>query len=329
MRHRGQGESGAVAIVVAVFVAFVALGLAAVVVDLGGVFSSQRGLVTDTDAMALAGARAASFELGDCGAAEGAAAQAANQLGAANDVEDVTGISVNCSAGSRFGTVTVDAREGSPGWFSGEALVAGGTSTAVFERSSPPLPGLSFCENQFSDLGPELGPITLAYRFTNALPEGKGCPIAQNGAPITSGGWGWLKNDGTDDWIYDVPSSCATAYGPNWCLGTTGTNLINTDFVSRGETFVFPLFDASDGRGQSNNPTRFNIVGFGLGTLIGCSQNQNLVGLATGSCNGAVRWISVDVERLWSLGDELVRDPRLSQLRVSICGVSAGASCPM
>ncbi len=326
--QRQENDSGAVAVIVALFFASIAIILAAIVIDLGGLWSSQRGLVTDTDAMALAGARAASFELGSCNDAEAVAVKAVNELGELNQAESISDIIVDCAEGRRFGTVRVDADEGSPGWFSGAALTAAGTSTAVFERSSPPLPGLSFCENQFSELGEELGPVTLAYRFTSELPEGKGCPVGRPGAPITSGGWGWLVNDGSEDWIYDLPGSCNTTYGPNWCLGTTGTNEINTDFVSRGEDFVFPLFSESDGRGRSNDPTRFNLVGFGVGTLLGCSQNQNLQGVATGSCNGAVRWISVDVENLWRFGEDIVDDPRLSILRTTICGVRAGSSCP-
>jgi hypothetical protein len=328
MKRVGNGESGAVAVIVSVFIAFVAVIAAAIVVDLGGLWSTQRGLVIDTDSMALAGARAASFELDSCAEAETAANRAVDELGVLNDVESVSGVAVDCVAGRRFGTVRVDADQGSPGWFSGQPLSAGGTSTAVFERSSPPLPGLSFCENQFSDLGVDLGPVTLAYRFTSELPEGKGCPIGRPGAPITSGGWGWLVNDGSEDWIYGLPSSCQTAYGPNWCLGTTGTNLINTDFVERGDEFVFPLFNESDGRGRSSDPTRFNLVGFGVGTLLGCSQSPSLAGLATGACQGAVRWISVDVENLWRFGDDIDEDPRLSILRTSICGVRAGSSCP-
>jgi uncharacterized membrane protein len=49
-------RGGAVAIIVAVFIAFVAVGILALAVDIGSLWQSQRALVTDTDAAALAGA---------------------------------------------------------------------------------------------------------------------------------------------------------------------------------------------------------------------------------------------------------------------------------
>ena len=57
--------------------------------------------------------------------------------------------------------------------------------------------------------------------------------------------------------------------------------------------------------------------------------DDDLDGLATEACQGAERWISVDVEYLWKFGDDDINeDPRLKILRTSICGVRAGSSCP-
>lgn len=323
-RGADRGADGAVAVTVAVFLLFVGLAIAALAVDLGGGWATQRELVTDTDALALTGARTLAEEFSRCGTPEATAAVQASvaALATANGLggDDLGAVGITCGPQGRWGTVRVDAARTTAGWFAAEELLVGGTTTALFTRSGPAMPGLAICANQFLPLT-GTGPIEIGYRFQTAaaLGEDRLCPEgwAGQGAGAQPGGWGWLAL-GAGDWVYAPETVCPGG----WCPGHTGTNLINDKGFNPGLELLFPLFDHSRGQGAGHE---FHLSGWGAARLLGCT---NVSGATPGACNGARRWIVLDDVSLWRPGDDPNADPRFREVATAICGVRAGDHCP-
>ncbi len=280
-----QEEAGAVAVVVAVFIAFVVLGLSALAIDGGSLWQSQRALVTDTDAMALAGARTlAEFEECSTGGSQKAAVETTvHELATRNGVDpsDVEPIELDCSGGAR--TVTVRANEASEGWFSGrDDLSAAGVTTAASRWLE--FSGLAFCENFFvatnfpgfftqDDLAAE-DPIVedawlnMPYNAnSNKLPAGVTSKLCEDngGSGTLPGGWGWLDSTSFQEL---PPYVCGADLDGNWCDGDTGTNELNQWPVEPGDAFNFPVFDEAQGQGSNGE---FRVVGIGQALLVGCS----------------------------------------------------------
>lgn len=320
--QRSTSCDGAVAVMVAVFLAGLLIVIGAVAIDLGGGWSTQRGLVTDTDAMALGGARILAEYYTDCASAQGAVEATVTDLAVRNGLaaSAIDAVRIACGPAGRWGTVRVDGTDTSTAWFNGADLDVAGTTTAMFERSGPWLPGLAVCENQF--LGSPAyqddptGTIAIGYRFQNAEAIGveRLCPEGRDGegAGAQPGGWGWLAPSG-DDWAYGATG---------WHPGDTGTNLINDKEFNPGRDLLFPLFDTSRGQGAGHE---FRLSGWGSATVEGCT---NVEGATPGPCNGARRWIVLSDVSLWFYGDDPNDDPRYSIIDVSICGVRAGDHCP-
>lgn len=361
MGRSSEDEGGAVAVIVAIFMAFTVLGLAAVSIDLGSLWSSQRSLVTDTDAMALAGAMTlAQFER--CDEAPNspqfeAVEDAVVEIGADNgiaqaDIELTPGQLVQCVGQRRI--VEVRGGEDSEGWFSGrEDLRAGGVTAAEHHRI--PFPGLSFCKEFIPDGGSIVGPediddhttwsvgdpvpanaVIMPYgtNFSGGSPEtldlqdlNDECYSDTHGASRIPGGWGWLEQGA--NWEDGAPFDCDFDPSENWCLSDTGTNELNLWEVENGDVFTFPVFDAAAGTGGGGgpNPGRFRVIGIGQAQLVGCSSgSQQSASDApfVSNCRGSARWM-----HLIPIGYEDVDVNDMQDLldRVypppRICGVSA------
>jgi hypothetical protein len=278
-------QDGAVAIIVAVFIAFVGVGLLAFATDIGSLWQSQRALVTDTDAAALAGAIELAEDWmengGECGDRAAAEAEAVSVL-ALNDPEnEVVDTAADCepdpsSAVDFAGWVQMTARQPSPGFVSGrDDLSAGGTTTAEFLLGVSAFDdGLAIC----ADLFPGTGQLVPQFTLNNgnlAIPYalhavgtyeeelGSSCGIEDQWptggpggpAPNTPGGWGWLS--GTCEPELDGSGT--------WCNIRTGTNLINSFGSNLGKEVRFPIFDAWDG--QTGTNANLKIVGYLAATV--------------------------------------------------------------
>src|SRR6056297_2991747 len=235
-------EDGAVAIIVAVFVAFVAIGILALVTDIGSLWQSQRALVTDTDAAALAGAIELAEDWmengGECGDRAAAEAEAESVLALNNPEDEVVSRQADCepdpsSAVDFSGWVQMTARQPSPGFVSGrDDLAAGGTSTAEFLLGVSDFEeGLAICAELFdgtgtlnADFALSGGDFAIPYTKATQTLVGQGtsaCGIKgqweTSGSPAnsTKGGWGWLQG------------TCEPALpGGTWCDVSTGTTSI-------------------------------------------------------------------------------------------------------
>jgi hypothetical protein len=262
-----QSEGGAVAIIVAVFIAFVAVGILALAVDIGSLWQSQRALVTDTDAAALAGAIELAEDWmengGECGDRAAAEAEAVSVLALNNPDNQVIGTDADCgpspsSAVDFSGWVEMTARQPSPGFVSGrDDLSAGGTTTAEFLLDISDFEeGLAVCAELFLGTGLvnesfALSDNKFAIPYTKATQTlvGQGttaCGIAgqweTSGSPAnsTKGGWGWLQG------------VCGPVLpGGTWCDVSTGNQLKSLE-SSVGDEIRFPIFEAWNDRGGNN-----------------------------------------------------------------------------
>jgi hypothetical protein len=278
-------EGGAVAVMVAVFVTFVAMGVATLAIDGGSLWQSQRNLVTNTDAMAHAGAvRIAEYlkEFGECptqAVREVEVAGAVETLRQRNNVADeVIKIDSDCTAASNryTGFVHVQALQPSDSFFSGRSdLSAFGTSTFDFESRTLPVRGLAVCRQMF-DVGfrdkleikdptpaygetPYVGAFAVPYwNSQDVLKElGSSCEFEPDGTP---GNWGWLAEDKKNQ-----DPACAPL--PGECKGDTGTDNLKQEFEGQtGKTFRIPLYDRASKQGSN---ARFNIVGVAEVILLG------------------------------------------------------------
>ena len=325
MYTQRSDETGGVAVMVAVFIAFVVLGIGALAIDGGALFDTQRSLVTSTDAMALAGAGELAEEVTcDEDEAFDIVEDAVDEYREANNPEieefdDSPIVEVDCGDDGYTGSVRVRAHEPSSSFFSGEDdLSASGWTEVGFTRLLEPpsqnpdepqvLSPLAFCENQFDGTGE----TTVYYS-----PKGKKddldksllCDDPDPGTHTLPGGWGWLKDDGSlyeedegheivctefDDALVDDSDE---AKG-NWCEGVPG----NSDMQSwpelvKNREFMFPIFDKYSGKGTNQG---WRIVGTGVAELVGCSgsgggQDDDLDGVYEGDCKGTPQFITLNV----------------------------------
>lgn len=275
-----QSQDGAVAVIVAVFVAFVAIALLALATDIGSLWQSQRALVTDTDAAALAGAIDLAEDWmengGECGDRAAAEAEAVSVLALNNPEDQVDETNADCdpnpaTASDFSGWVQMIARQPSPGFVSGrDDLSAGGTTTAEFLLGVSDFEeGLAICAELFEGTGVLNNSFTLsngnfAIPYTKATQTlvGQGttaCGIKDewetSGSPAnsTKGGWGWLQG------------VCGSVLpGGTWCDVNTGNQLKSLE-SSIGDEIRFPIFDAWNAKGGNN--AELLIVGHMTATL--------------------------------------------------------------
>jgi len=335
-----RDESGAVAVIVAVFIASIAIILAAIVIDLGGLWSSQRALVTDTDAAALAGAVELAenwMETGDC--TEGLAETEASRVLKLNNPDDeIIGTSAECRIQDRdfTGQVQMTARQRSPGFFSGrDDLSAGGTTTATFELQLGETQGLAVCQNLFTSDFPRdakddfvVGEYLLfPYKFAEkTLDESvKSCKVipSNTGAPFTAGGWGWL--DGTCDLDEDALAT--------WCDADTGTDDLKKFLGGReGDTIDFPIFEQARDVGSN---AEYQIVGRVKATLVGAcgsgsgpfDPDEDCKLPPTGKLQGQPGFVVVTDWDVTFFGD--LTSTKFRDATYSICDVDgSGDYCP-
>jgi hypothetical protein len=281
-------ESGAVAVMTAVFFAFVTLGIGALAVDGGSLWASQRSLVTNSDAMAHAGAVFATEHLkqtGLCPSADQVRAEA-DRLRGLNDPDDVIeGFAFRCDQARQKGLVQVRTRQASDRYFAPtDDLSAAGTSAFDFTPRRRPATGWTVCENLFKD------PLALdKFELTDgvyALPYTKAadtllsngvaaCPSSGNwsGANEAPGAWGWLPEgcDSGDEGeeLVDFP-----------CQGNVGNDELKRlfgDLDEEGRRMYLPIFSTATGNGNAQrNPATFQIVGMVEVTLLGdCNTNSD------------------------------------------------------
>lgn len=279
MRDHAGNSEGAVAVIVAIFIAFVGVGLLAFALDLGSLWQSQRALVIDTDAAALAGAIALAedwMDTDEC--SPGVATVEAERLLETNNPDDeVVSSDADCdpAAGSTFtGWAQMTARQPSPGFVTGQDLSAGGTTTAVFQLLLGEAEGLAICQNLFGSTGGVNEDFVISrngtdyllfpYKFAEQTLDNNGwgpqCSVspAISGSPNTAGGWGWL----------DGP--CDLDEGA-WCDADVGTDNLKKSFSDRvGEEIDFPIYREARGVGSG---AEYRIVGRATATLVGaCEQ---------------------------------------------------------
>jgi hypothetical protein len=275
-------EDGAVAVMVAVFVTFIAMGVATLAIDGGSLWQSQRNLVTNTDAMAHAGAvRMVEYlkEFRTC-PSDAEIESVVEALRTRNNVEDeVLAVVPQCDAQTFKGYVQVQARQPSDSFFSGrDDLSAFGTSTFDFSPVAYPAQGLAICQDVFNIAALKITSATWGGGKAFAIPysdaqddlvamglKQKDCGFEGNSASgkTVAGGWGWLM---------DV---CEPNLGNNvsyWCDGDPGTNSLKKEFFGKtGSEFRLPIWDKVTGNGGG----RFQIVGMAFVRIQGtCDIKQ-------------------------------------------------------
>jgi len=281
-------EDGAVAIIAAVVIAFVAIILLAFSTDIGSLWQSQRALVTDTDAAALAGAieLAEDWMDTDVCSRDIAETEAVRVLGLNNQgngefssqpIEGSPTADCRVVEGDAYiGEVQMTARQPSPGFVSRQDLSAAGTSTATFELLLGEAEGLAVCQNLFDGNMPkEDFEVTLngtdyllfPYKFAEKTLEGADgvgtCQVtpSNSGAPFTAGGWGFLTDS------CDLGNEDRT-----WCDAQVGTAPLKDLGEFEGKRIDFPIFEKAEDVGSN---AKYLIVGRVQAELVGACGKGN------------------------------------------------------
>lgn len=349
-----EQQDGAVAIIAAVVIAFVAIILLAFSTDIGSLWQSQRALVTDTDAAALAGAieLAEDWMDTDVCSRDIAEAEAVRVLGLNNQgngefsSQPIPGsptadCRVEVEGDAYIGQVQMTARQPSPGFVSRQDLSAAGTSTATFELLLGETSGFAVCENLFTDGLPRdarddfvvgdylLFPYKFAEKTLDEFGSGA-CKVtpANEGAPFTAGGWGWL----------DGPCVLEDGELATWCDAETGTDDLKKVLGGlEGETIDFPIF--KEAKDPGSNAT-YLIVGRVKATLAGTcgsgkrssedggfNPDENCVLPPTGKLQGQPGFVVVTDWSVTFFGDPTAT--KFRDARYSICDVDGtGDYCP-
>jgi hypothetical protein len=280
-------EEGAVAVVVAVFISFVALALGSLAFDGGSLWQSQRTMVTHSDAMAHGGAVRMMEALR---ANEGCLTQAevADEVAGVRDLNDasdqILDVYAKCDPATFSGLVQVQARGDSDRYFAPtDDLTAFGTSAVDFKPRIRPAKGWSICESLFAggvlntkfrlgDTGNIYAfPYTKAEEILAAADAGT-CPSTGNlkSANNAPGVWGWLIDE-------CVPTSPIVASFE--CQGEVGNDELKAfQGLSQEErTMYLPIFEEVKGTGNATkNPARFKIIGQAHVVLLGdCNITGN------------------------------------------------------
>jgi len=355
-RQPANREEGAVAVVVAVLFATVFIVVGAIAIDLGSLWASQRSLVTDTDAAALAAARTLSEMTNDAceqqrmlaQSGTGQVFQEAEQLLTTNTATDEI-IEVRIACGQRAGKVSVSARQPAISAFSGALGRADpsafGRSVAEYTRPGfNPIP-LAVCDSQVEQ-DDEGKRVIISYKSAIAN-QSSDCldwlsVVLEDGTEeveeemetaspqYAPGNWGWLDFDelfdGQDFLGGIVCDLEPTGY---WCEGQTGNNVSNSSKLfetlrDSGEAFQFVLFDFTR---NPSNPDQtaaganadFRINAVVEATLVACAKQESHLpdGRANG-CTGNPSYLVLDVIEVTPFPDESVIKGRRADL--SLCG---------
>jgi Flp pilus assembly protein TadG len=249
--HRGDGERGAVAVVVALLLVPM-LGFAAIAVDIGALYAERARLQTAADAAALAVAR--DCALGDCGDAQATATElvTANVGDAEADEPEL---------GTGPSTVTVTGSTPTEHWF---APILGQESTTVAATATVAwgAPGggtaalpLIFSQCEFTaQTGGGLPSTTVERTILFPKTSSTGC-TGSNGL-FVPGGFGWLTTGG---------GSCkATSKAGGNVDSEPGNNpsqgCTTGDFAAlQGRTVLLPIFDRY---GSSGSNAWYHVHGY-------------------------------------------------------------------
>jgi hypothetical protein len=270
---RGRGDDGAIAIVVAVCMVFL-LAAAAIAVDASYLWSNRRGLVTATDAGALAAAEV--YARGGNGCSTAATFVADNMAEATVDACNRTGdgrggwVTLTTSTdpdllfanvmGFETGHVEAEttAQYGIPSGMSGLrpfALCVESNGVEAWAAAGYPTPSATY---------------RIMYTKDNPNDCGANAP----------GNWGILDFDGGANRAGDTREWTLNGYPGVVSVGEqvpgdTGafSNSLNTELntlVANGTEFPVPLFDAVTGNGSNAS---FRVEGFAMVQLVGFRTN--------------------------------------------------------
>lgn len=281
--HRLSDDRGAVAVLMAVLLPTVLLGMGVLVIDLGQGYAEKRQLQNGADAAAIAVAREHARAGTACTA--GARADTARTYADAN-ANDAAGSavqSVTCPATQRVRVTTRTASAdggvlrpflaqvlgGEPFTVRAAATAAWGTPTAM--TSDLPIT-VSRCELDFyTGGGTALQPPPTPYRPDAAIPfhstsgSPSGCPASSSGADLP-GGFGWLQPTGPSG-----TCTAETAQG-DWADDKTGVAVPGTDCRTglaalHGKVVRLPVYDRVNGLNGTNG--QYRISGYAAFVLTG------------------------------------------------------------
>jgi hypothetical protein len=341
-----RGEEGAVAVIVAILFATVFIAAAAIAIDLGSMWSSQRSLVTDTDAAALAAARTLSeMRQSEC-LAQRSQAQAGtgvvytevqSVLHANTPSDELISVEIECRR--RTGKVTVVANQPAIGVFAGamgnpEPSVGGRSSAEWSNPGYDPLP-LAVCETIFDgvDAPPTQHDIVIPYKGAGG--EDSDCPdwlgVDTDSDAYAPGNWGWLGFDELFDGLTFLGGLvCDEEETGYWCDGAEGNDPSNSDKLFQnlrddGDVFEFVLFDYTR---NPHNPDQtatgtnadFRLTGVGEARLLKCLNSQ---GKET-NCQGNPRSLVIDLYNITWLEGKTVEARRAD---ISLCGERLSDRC--
>lgn len=342
-RRTANREEGAVAVVVALLFATVFIAVGAIAIDLGSLWASQRSLVTDTDAAALAAARTLSEmtnaqceqqrSLAQSGT--GQAFEEAERLLTTNTASDEI-IEVRIACGQRAGKVSVSARQPAISAFSG---ALGQSDPSAFGRSVAewtrpgfnPIP-LAVCESQVAE-SDEGERIIISYKSAIA-DQNSDCEdllgFETDSPQYAPGNWGWLEFDDLFDGQEFLGGIvCDQEDTSYWCEGQTGNNVSNSSKLfetlrDEEEPFQFVLFDltrnpTNPDQTATGNNADFRINGVVEARLVACAKQESQLpdGTANG-CTGNPSYLVLDVIGVTPFPDGAVIEGRRADL--SLCG---------
>jgi Flp pilus assembly protein TadG len=268
MRHLRRCERGQALVFVVLFMASM-FGLAALVLDVGSWFRSQRQLQSAADAAALAGAQALPDSPGD---ASGLAQQYATK-----NASDLS--SADYSIGSDLASndrITVHVARNTPGFFA-----------KIFGIDSVQVGATATAQAKMMEKARHVAPITV--RNTHPMLGGPGCPCfgpanettlpLRTGAPggfalvdLSGSGNGTTSNDTIADWIFN-------GYPDYLSVGTylsdPGAKFNNSRIQDAlnariGSVLLFPVYDSYGGGGANAG---YHVIGWAAFHLDGTDLN--------------------------------------------------------
>ncbi|GAA3639270.1 TadE/TadG family type IV pilus assembly protein [Microlunatus ginsengisoli] len=303
-------ERGAVAVVVAILMVAL-LGMAALAVDVGGLWAKRRQLQNGADAGALAIAQACAK--GACGSTSATA----NSYASSN-VNDgaATGTVLELTAGK----VTVRTADTQQHWF---ARIWGSNDSNVHAQATAvwggPNAGATFplafsvCEWNWQNGGPGGLDSTVQRKIVLTKTSTSNC-VGPSGN-VVPGGFGWVD---------PTSGTCTIASLVNgWITSSTGNtppngcNPSNFDALV-GKTVLIPVFDNYTGTG---NNASYHVYGYAAFRFTGyyfSGQYKNWPTSGVAGCSGSERCIAGYFTRYVDLNEVLTTDGGGPSLGLSI-----------
>jgi Flp pilus assembly protein TadG len=269
---RPNSDRGVASVIFVLFLS-AALGLAALVVDVGNAWQERRHLVTATDAASLAAVQ--DYVQND----PGCTLSAPGSVTANNPAATMTScVHVPPAAGSP-GRVTVEAEATVDFFFAGvfgvNSKTVSSSTTASYDTASAVTGGLrpfGLCIDSIDALIPDVVPGDgVVYRIS----YGKDDQPDSCGGEDVPGNWGILDFDGGANRQNDIKDWTLNGYPGTVTIGDdiegdTGaySNSLNSElnFLMTVESFGLPVFDVATGNGAN---AEFHIVNFAAARLDG------------------------------------------------------------